>query len=87
MIFQFELGAEVKDKINKKFKGIITARAEYLYGCIKYLIESQTEINSQTQEPVEWWLDEGRIKRTEKSIKTKSKTPGGSISKSSPNHF
>lgn len=52
------LGKKAKDKITG-FKGIITGRAQYIYGCDQYCIvppSKDGEIKSGE------WFDEGRIK-------------------------
>ena len=55
-----KLGSIVKDKITK-FKGVATARAEYLDGCIKYLVEEQKVVDGVI---TEFWFDEQRITNT-----------------------
>jgi hypothetical protein len=39
-MFKYELGTEVKDKITG-LKGIIVAKTEWLYGCIRYVVQPQ----------------------------------------------
>lgn len=53
---KIELGMRVKDT-KTLFTGLVTARAEYLYGQPRILVEN---IDS-TGRPVEWWYDEERL--------------------------
>lgn len=57
------LGAKVKDKITG-YKGVVTGRAEYLTGCIQYLV-TQTKTNKEGAIPDGEWLDEVRLIETE----------------------
>lgn len=50
------LGTKVRDK-ETGFKGIVTARAEYLYDEPTLLVESIDD----TGRPIEWWYKEKRI--------------------------
>ena len=71
-----KLGQKAKDKITG-FKGIITGRAQYLYGCDQYCIvpaAAKGEIKEGH------WFDEGRVEVTGKGIEPKAvqvKRPGG----------
>ena len=38
--YEFNLGDEVKDKVTG-YKGIVTCRAEWLYGCRRYTVQSK----------------------------------------------
>lgn len=51
-----KLGTKVRDK-ETNYQGIVTARAEYLYGIPKVLVEN---IDS-TGRPIDWWYDESRV--------------------------
>lgn len=53
---KYQLGAIAKDSITG-FQGTITARAEYLGGTNRYLVEAR---NSKG-ERIEEWFDEGRV--------------------------
>lgn len=72
-----QLGQKGKDKITG-FEGIITGRAQYLYGCIQYCItpKIKADVIKDSQ-----WFDEGRIEITGKGIEPKEVTiedePGG----------
>lgn len=57
-----DLGAVVKDRING-FKGVVTGRAEYLYGCVQVLV-SPTAIGKDGKHPDSVWLDEDRVEVT-----------------------
>lgn len=51
-----KLGTKVRDK-ETKFEGLVTARAEYLYGLVQVLLESV----DNTGRPIEWWCNEARV--------------------------
>lgn len=51
------LGQKAKDKITG-FKGVITGRAEYLYGCDQYCLVPQVK-DGEIKEA--HWFDEGRV--------------------------
>jgi len=72
-----ELGQKGKDKITG-FKGIITGRAQYLYGCDQYGLNPEVDKDGKIGEI--HWFDEGRIEIIGKGIsadKVKSDKPGG----------
>ena len=58
------LGQKAKDKITG-FKGIITGRASYIYGCDQYLIIPKLGKNGVR---LAEWFDEGRIEIIGKGI-------------------
>ncbi|MGR3303780.1 MAG: hypothetical protein ACUZ8I_14945 [Candidatus Scalindua sp.] len=58
-IFRIELGVKAEDIITG-FKGTVTARAEYLNGCIRYQIENKPK--KAEEDSNEWWFDDGRVK-------------------------
>lgn len=51
-----KLGTKVRDK-ETAFVGIVTARAEYLYGENRIMVEAV----DSTGRPIEWWYDESRV--------------------------
>ena len=53
------LGHTVTDK-HTGFTGVAMGRAEYLYGCVRVLVESPTE-KDKNSEPLSLWLDEQRL--------------------------
>jgi hypothetical protein len=73
-MFKFGFGDEVKDSITE-LQGVITARAEYMNGCLRYGVVLK---KLQNADVVEIWLDEGRLilKKAKKPEKVK-KRPGG----------
>ena len=60
------LGDKVKDRING-FTGIVTGRAEYLYGCVQVLV-APTVIGKDGKHPDSVWLDEDRVAVTKASV-------------------
>ena len=66
-IFKVKMGVKAKDRITG-FKGVVTARAEYLTGCRQYLVQPSAKGG-------EWkggeWFDEDRL------IDQKKKNDGG----------
>jgi hypothetical protein len=74
-MFKFELGQKCKDEITG-FQGVITARIEYLNGCIRYAVQS----NKRTAEGkiIEDYIDEEQLISMEPKKKTnKINRPGG----------
>ena len=73
-----ELGVTVKDIVSG-FSGIVTARIEYLNGCIQYCVKAKA-IKNKMEDGV--WLDENQLDVVDKGIldKINSKKPedGGS---------
>lgn len=71
-----ELGQKAKDKVTG-FEGILTGRAQYLYGCEQYCIVPQAkEGTMKTGE----WFDIGRIEITGPGIlpsEVTAEEPGG----------
>jgi len=68
------LGKKYKDNISG-FSGIATGRTEYLYGCVRVLIESD-KLSKDGEPYSEFWFDEQRL--TFVKSKTKAKTAGNS---------
>lgn len=64
-----KLGEKVKDGITG-FEGVATARAEYLYGCVRVLVESK---KLKDGKPIDEWFDEQRL-----TVKSKADTGGPS---------
>ena len=53
-----KLGSKVRDMING-FEGVAVARADYLYGCVRVLVEPQT-LRDGNPIDAQWW-DEQRL--------------------------
>ena len=71
-----ELGQKAKDKITG-FEGVITGRAQYLYGCDQYCIVPPAK-DGQIKDGQ--WFDEGRIEITGRGIlpeEVQVEKPGG----------
>lgn len=58
-------GKKAKDKVTG-FKGIITARIDYMYGCAQYCLTP--EIDKEGKKKEGEWFDEGRIEIIGKGI-------------------
>lgn len=56
--FRFDLGLEAEDKITG-MKGILTGRAEHIFGCNTYGLSPRTLIDGKRPETE--WFDEGRL--------------------------
>jgi len=72
-IFKFELGKKVKDQITG-FTGIITGRAEYLTGCVRYLVTPKADKNNLKDSI---WEDEARLKEIKIKKVRKYRSTGG----------
>ncbi len=66
-----ELGKKYKDSITG-LEGIATARTEYMFGCVRILLEGKKLKSDGT--PNELWFDEQRLVP---KAKTKKEPPGG----------
>ena len=53
-----ELGVRAKDRVTA-FEGIITGRAQYIYGCDQYVLVPPVDKNGKIVDGQ--WFDEGRI--------------------------
>jgi hypothetical protein len=70
------LGQEAKDKITG-FKGILTAKVDYLFGCTQYGIAPESK-DGKVQDTA--YFDEGRIEITGPGItaeEVQAEKPGG----------
>lgn len=73
-----ELGQKARDKVTG-FAGIITGRAQYLYGCDQYILVPPVKTDDGKIESGQWF-DEGRIEVTGAGILAKDvqvEKPGG----------
>lgn len=70
-----ELGTEVKDKITD-FKGIATARIEYITGCVRYELTPKVDKDGKCLDSC--WFDESRLLIIEESS-VKVPEPKGEI--------
>ncbi len=71
-----ELGKKAKDKITG-FEGIITGRAQYLYGCDQYCIVPPAKDGKIEQGQ---WFDEGRVEVVGRGVlpeEVRVEKPGG----------
>ncbi len=71
------LGQKARDKITG-FKGTITARAQYLYGCDQYCIVPTVDKDGKIEKSE--WFDEGRIEIISAGISpedVRMEKPGG----------
>ncbi len=70
------LGKKVRDKISS-FEGIAIAKTEWLYGCIRYGVQSE-KLNKDGEVPEAQWFDETQLDIVEEVHKNSVKTTGGS---------
>jgi len=71
------LGDKVKDIITE-FEGIATARAEYLNGCVQYLLQPKYDKkNNKIPEPE--WIDEQQLKVINPKPKQQTTSTGGGV--------
>ena len=54
-----KLGDKVKDSISG-FEGIVTGRAEYLYGCVRVLVQPES-LQDDGKLAEDTWIDEQRL--------------------------
>ena len=75
MDFKFKNGQKARDIVTG-FTGTITARVEYLNGCIQYCLSPQTDKNGNMAK--DEYLDEGQIEiLPEPKKEVKAKSTGG----------
>lgn len=75
-MFKFNLGDHAKDTITN-FEGVVTARTEFLNGCIRYGVQS-TKLNKEGIPLDLEYFDEFQLELVKtKKIPRKKKIPGG----------
>ena len=74
MMFKFEVGQKVKDRITG-FQGIIIARTEWLNGCLRYVVQAQKR--TAEGKTVDDTIDEQQLILMEKPKEAKKKGIGG----------
>jgi hypothetical protein len=57
-MIQIQLGAKAKNVVSG-FEGVLTGRAEYLTGCVQWLVSPGVDKDGKVVES--HWLDEGRL--------------------------
>jgi len=73
--FKFDNGSKAKSNITG-FKGMITARADHLYGCNRYHITPP--VNKEGELPEGYWFDEDELIVSEgKVLERKNNDRGG----------
>jgi hypothetical protein len=78
-LWKFNLGEQVKDTVTG-FKGIITARIEYINGCLQYCVEPKVDKEGKPQK--HQYVDEGQLELvpSKKRKPVKKDPPGGVMS-------
>lgn len=74
---KIELGDKVKDKITG-FTGIATGRAEYLTGCVRFMVERAGK-DSKAE-----WYDEGRLVQLRPKVHARDKAFAAAGPRESP---
>ncbi len=76
-MFKFNLLDSVKDQITG-FAGTITARTEYLNGCLQYCVKP-TKLKKDGTMPEAEWFDEQQLDlvKPKRAAKKKTTKPGG----------
>lgn len=69
--WRFKLGEKVKDIITG-WKGTVTARIEYLNGCLQYCVESKVDKEGKMKKAP--YIDEGQLELIEGKSKRASKS-------------
>jgi hypothetical protein len=73
---KIKLGDEVKDKFTD-FKGKVTARTEYITGCVQYEVQPRELKDGMLQDPA--WIDEIRLEIIKKEPTKKAPRRHGGI--------
>ena len=77
-----ELGDHVKDRLTG-FEGIVTARTEWLYGCIRVAVLNQ-ELNKDGKVREAEWFDEAQVERIKAVVDPVTKITGGPARETDP---
>ena len=72
-IFKYNMGSKAKDRITG-VKGTITARSEFITGCVQYMLEGESKDN---EAPKTHWVDEDRLVILESTKAKQEKLKGG----------
>mgnify|MGYP006921309114 CR=1 FL=1 len=81
--FELENGIEVIDRVTG-VSGIITARCEYVNGCIRYSVSPKADKKTPTIIPDAWWIDEAQLEKIGDGLNKKpiaKKRTGGPTTK------
>ncbi len=70
-----KLGSKVIERFTG-FQGVITARTEYLNGCIRYAVQSET-LTDQSKFPEAEWIDHQQLKVIEPPLEEETKDNNG----------
>ncbi len=68
--FKLENGIEVRDRVSG-VKGIITARCEYVNGCLRYSVAPRVNKEKPNDVPDCWWIDEAQLEKIGEGLNTK----------------
>lgn len=72
MGYKFELGVEVEDIVTG-LKGIVTARVQYLNGCVQYCLVPKKENNAIVE--AGYYIDQGQLRSAGLGILPQPKQP------------
>lgn len=72
--FKIALGSKVKDKVSG-YTGIVTCRSEWLYGCLRYVVQSQDLHDGKPIEAIA--TDEDQLELLEESKPKATQSRGG----------
>lgn len=75
------LGNKVKDKVSA-FTGIVTARHEFLNGCVRYTVTPKVDKKGELRE--EKWFDEQQLEVVGDGVAIKPRKTGGPTTCSPP---
>lgn len=81
-MFKFKNGQRLKDKVTG-FTGIVTARIEYINGCIQYCIKPSVGIDNKM--PQCEYIDQGQLEFVDDGVQVES-TPTGGPQADAPRH-
>ena len=73
---EIKLGVRIKDRVTG-FEGIVTARVEYLNGCIQYCITPKMGEDKEAKMPAGEYVDVGQVTYVNEGILKPTKTVDG----------
>lgn len=79
-MFQHSLGDKVRDRVTS-YDGIVTARTEYLNGCIRYGVQRDKLTKDGKPQESEWFDENQLVTVRAKAVKVKIKRTGGPAAK------
>jgi len=79
-----ELGFKVRDIVSG-IEGIVTARVEYLNGCVQYCVNSKVDKDGNM--PKSHYIDDGQLEIVDEGVSVRQSKTGGSMPDTPPTSY